>query len=79
MKIHLPNSAWIGNIDRFISSFDTSDESILEITSHKKWISVHPVVSCMIAGLVLFMKKQGKKISFKKMEARSKHYFKRIV
>lgn len=78
MKIHLPNSVWIGNIDPFIKSFDTTDESILEITSHKKWISVHPVVLCMIVGLGLFMKEHKAKINFEQMEATSKHYFQRM-
>ncbi len=78
MKIHLPNSAWIGNIDPFIRSFDTSNDGILEITSHKKWVSVHPVVLCMIAALGLFMRKKGAKVNFEQMEATSKHYLERI-
>lgn len=78
MKIHLPNSVWIGNIDPFLRSFDTSNEHLLEITSHKKWVSVHPVVLCMISALGLFMREHGAKISFKKMEATSKHYFHRM-
>ena len=55
MKIHLSNSVWIGNIDPFIHSFDTGNDKVLEITSHKKWVSVHPVVLCMIIGLGLFI------------------------
>jgi anti-sigma regulatory factor (Ser/Thr protein kinase) len=78
MKIHLSNSIWIGNIDPFIRSFDTTNEQVLEITSHKKWVSVHPVVLCMISALGLFMREKGAKISFKKMEATSKHYFHRM-
>jgi len=78
MKIHLSNSIWIGNIDPFIRSFDITNEKILEITSHKKWVSVHPVVLCMISALGLFMIKKGDKINFEKMEAKSKHYFDRM-
>lgn len=78
MKIHIPNTVWIGNIDPFIRSFNTDDEKILEITSHKKWIYVHPVVLCMIAALGLFAKKQDAVLSFEKMEAKSKHYFERM-
>ena len=78
MKIHLSNSIWIGNIDPFIRSFDTNNEKVLEITSHEKWVSVHPVVLCMISALGLFMKKNGAKINFKKMEATSRHYFQRM-
>jgi len=72
------NSVWIGNIDPFIRSFDISNEHILEITSHKKWVSVHPVVLCMISALGLFMREHGAKINFEKMEATSKHYFHRM-
>jgi anti-sigma regulatory factor (Ser/Thr protein kinase) len=78
MKIHLPNTAWIGNIDPFLKSFDTKNESVLEITSHKKWVSVHPVVLCIITALGLFMRKNGSTIHFEKMEARSRHYFHRM-
>jgi mannose/fructose/N-acetylgalactosamine-specific phosphotransferase system component IID len=53
MEINLPNSAWIGNIDPFLKSFKTKKENELIITSHEKWISVHPVVLAMIAGLGL--------------------------
>ena len=78
MKIHIPNSVWLGNIDPFVRSFDSSDENALEITSHKKWVSVHPVVLCMIASLGLFIRKRNAKLSFAKMEAKSKHYFERM-
>lgn len=81
MKIHIPNSAWLGNIDPFIKSLDTSDDTILKVTSHKKWVSVHPVVLCMIAacGLEIRRKNQSKKpIEFEVMEAKSKHYFERM-
>ena len=78
MKIHLPNSVWIGNIDQFIRSFDPKNKKILEITSHKKWVSVHPVVLCMLGALGLFMKKEKAQINFQKMEATSKHYFERL-
>jgi len=78
MKIHLSNSVWIGNIDPFIHSFDTGNDKVLEITSHKKWVSVHPVVLCMIIGLGLFIRRNQAELNFKKMEATSKHYFERM-
>lgn len=78
MKIHLSNSIWVGNIDPFIRSFSTDNEEIFEITSHKKWVSVHPVVLCMISALGLFMRQKGAEINFEKMEATSKHYFHRM-
>ncbi len=78
MKIHLPNSVWIGNIDPFIRSFDTTNKNVLEVTSHKKWVSVHPVVLCMITALGLFARKNRAELNFEKMEAKSKHYFERM-
>ncbi len=78
MKIYIPNTVWIGNIDPFIRSFDTSNDKILEITSHKRWVYVHPVVLCMITALGLFIRKRNAMLSFEKMEATSKHYFERM-
>jgi len=76
VRIHLPNSAFLGNIDSFLRSFDPSLPDELIITSNNKWVSVHPMVIAMVAAL-------GKDISPDKIkveafEARSKHYFERI-
>lgn len=76
MRLHLPNSAFLGNIDPFFRSFDSSNPHKLEITANKKWISVHPVVISLVAALGLKVGKSN--ISCEKMEATSKHYFERI-
>jgi len=76
MKIYLPNSAFLGNIDPFLRSFDAFHPERLEITANKKWISVHPVVLCMIAALGSTVDK--KKITCEPLEAKSKHYFERM-
>lgn len=76
MQIHLPNSAFLGNIDPFLGSFDTNNPETLEITSHEKWISIHPVVLAMIAALGLNLRSNN--ISFSKLEAKSKHYLERM-
>ncbi|MBU0456861.1 MAG: ATP-binding protein [Nanoarchaeota archaeon] len=76
MKIHLPNSAFLGNIDPFFRAFDCSHPHKLEITANKKWISVHPVVLSMVAALGLKIGKSN--IDCEKMEAASKHYFERM-
>ncbi len=78
MKIHLPNSAWIGNIDPFLRSFDTSDKSRLDITSHHDWVSVHPCVLCMLVSLGMYVRNSGGALNFQKMTATSKHYLQRI-
>ncbi|MFC1485078.1 hypothetical protein ACFL5N_01340 [bacterium] len=72
MKIHIPNSAFLGNIDTFLKSFDPSNPNKLEITVNKKWFSVHPVVLSIIAALGL--KVNHPNIKCEKIEARSKHY-----
>lgn len=77
MKIHLPNSAFLGNIDPFIRGFDTSSPSSLEITANDKWISVHPFVLSMIAALGLTIR-NPKNIHCEKFAARSKHYLVRM-
>lgn len=76
MKIHIPNSAWLGNIDPFLRSFDTSKPGKLEITAHKQWISIHPLVLAMVAALGLSCKPEN--ITCEHMEAKSKHYLKRM-
>lgn len=76
MKVHLPNSAFLGNIDPFLQSFDPSSPHSLKITANNKWISVHPIVLSMIAALGLAVK--PKNISCAKFEAKSKHYFVRM-
>ncbi len=55
MKIHIPNSAFLGNIDPFLKGFDPSSPDFLEITANEKWISAHPVVLSMIGALGLAM------------------------
>jgi anti-sigma regulatory factor (Ser/Thr protein kinase) len=81
MKLNLPNSAFLGNIDAFLKSIDRSDPDILEITSNPKWVSVHPVVLCMVASLgleVVDKNKVSKPVKCRIFTARSKHYFKRM-
>jgi len=74
MKIHLPNSAFLGNIDPFLNSFNTRSSEALQITANKKWISVHPVVLSLVAALGLTVKKTN----IEKLEAASKHYLQRM-
>ena len=76
MKIHLPNSAFLGNIDPFFRNFDPKDSTELHITSNKNWVSVHPLVLSMIAALGSSVSPQ--KVQFEIIEAKSKHYFERM-
>ncbi|NIA02288.1 MAG: hypothetical protein GWP15_02810 [Nitrospirae bacterium] len=76
MKIHIPNSVWLGNIDPFLRGFDPSLPNELEITFNKKWMSIHPMVLSMIAALGLQV--DSSKIQCEKLEATSKHYLERM-
>lgn len=76
MKIHIPNSVWLGNIDPFLKGFDPKNPDRLEITFNKKWMSIHPMVLSMIAALGI--KTNSSKIKCETPEARSKHYLKRM-
>lgn len=76
MRIHIPNSVWLGNIDPFIRGFDPNKPTELKITFNKKWMSVHPMVLSMLGALGLKVK--SSKIDCEKMEAKSKHYLERM-
>ncbi len=76
MKVHLPNSAFLGNIDSFLRSFDPNEPHNLRITANKKWISVHPMVLTMVAALGQSVSSEN--LAFEVLEAKSKHYFERM-
>ena len=77
MLVHLPNSAFLGNIDFFLRNLDlTSSPGSLKITANEKWISIHPVVLSLVASLGL---KVGKgKIGCEELTAASKNYIVRM-
>lgn len=76
MKIHLPNSAFIGNIDPFLRGLNSAESRKLEITANKNWISVHPVVLSMVAALGLPL--EPDKIICDTLTAKSAHYLQRM-
>lgn len=81
MKIHIPNSAFLGNINAFLKSADFSDKNLLEITANEKWLSVHPMVLCMIAALGKEIRSNSideLPIRCERFTAKSKHYFHRM-
>lgn len=76
MKCYISNSVFIGNVDPFIRSFDFRNPSILEITTHDKWMSVHPVALAMIAALGMTVPKGN--VRFDSINAASGHYLQRM-
>lgn len=49
MKIHLPNSAHLQNLQGFLSRWWADDPTRLEFSMHERWVSVHPAVLSMTA------------------------------
>ncbi|MFA5997773.1 MAG: ATP-binding protein [Candidatus Paceibacterota bacterium] len=80
MKVHLPNSAFLGNINAFLKTIDTSNPEFLQITSNNKWISVHPVVLCIVASLGIEARSRNSDspVRCERFTATSKHYFERM-
>jgi anti-sigma regulatory factor (Ser/Thr protein kinase) len=76
MKCHIANSVFIGNVDPFLAGFDTSDKTSLMVTTHDRWMSVHPVVLAMIAAKGLTLPKGS--VGFDSITATSSGYFERM-
>lgn len=76
MEIHIPNSAFLGNLDPFLNGFNPQETEQLTITANKKWISIHPFVLSMIAALGLTV--DSSRIHCEALEAKSKHYLERM-
>ncbi|MFA6427570.1 MAG: ATP-binding protein [Candidatus Magasanikbacteria bacterium] len=76
MKVHIPNSAFLGNINNFLSTLDLRGVDTLEITTNPKWLSVHPAVISMIASLGKSV--DQKKIVCDEIMASSGHYLERM-
>lgn len=76
MKVYLPNSAYLGNIDGFLRHFDTTVPGKLEITTHDKWINVHPAVLALVASLG--MKVGSENVRIDDVTASSGHYLERM-
>lgn len=76
MQIHLPNSAFLGNIDSFLRGFHPASPESLQITSNPNWVSVHPVVLTMLAALGAKIKPQD--IVIDHFNPKSKNYFERM-
>jgi anti-sigma regulatory factor (Ser/Thr protein kinase) len=78
MKIHIPNSAFLGNIESFTKNFDPNDGSVLEISSNQNWISVHPIVISMAIAIAEEIKLNNGTIKCAPFNAKSRPYLLRI-
>ncbi|MFA5945820.1 MAG: ATP-binding protein [Patescibacteria group bacterium] len=76
MKIHLPNSAFLGTFDAFLKKCDFSNPQELFITAHPSWISIHPAIIAMMAALSATVQKQN--IHTAPFTAASAHHLERM-
>lgn len=63
MKIEIPYSSWLGNLEGVIKKIDTNDSTKLEIIFDEKWISLHPLVFTIIASVGINVINNGGTIS----------------
>lgn len=59
MKVFLSNQGNLRNFKSFTKSLDLSNPDKLEISTHSKWVTVHPANLVLVAALAI---KIGKKI-----------------
>ena len=76
MEVHIPNSAFLGNINGFLSTLKLDNPDFLKITANPKWISVHPLILCIIG--ILGKNIPADKITCELIAAPSGHYLKRM-
>lgn len=53
MKVHFSNQGNLRNFQSFIETLDFNDAEMLEITTHDKWVTVHPANLVLAAALAL--------------------------
>ena len=74
MKVEIPNSAFLGNINHFLHGIEMSDPEVLEIGANPKWFSVHPVVLAILGSLGL----RAQTVKMDALQSKSRHYLQRM-
>jgi anti-sigma regulatory factor (Ser/Thr protein kinase) len=59
MRIHLPNSAHLQNIEGFIRAYDSNGANRLDVSSHERYIHAHPFALAMTACAGAVAKHKG--------------------
>lgn len=62
MNVYLSNQGNLRNLQSFINSLDFTDPKKLEITTHDKWVSVHPANLVLAASLAIQVGKSNSEI-----------------
>lgn len=78
MKIHIPNSAFLGNIESFTNHFDPEEDGTLKVTSNQNWISVHPLVISMAIALAEEIRLKNGNIESDSFNAKSRPWLLRM-
>jgi len=76
MKLFMPNSAFLGNFEAFVRSFEPEPTDRFELSSNPSWISVHPAVLTMVAALA--QQVGTAHVECEPFEAKSSAYFERM-
>jgi anti-sigma regulatory factor (Ser/Thr protein kinase) len=78
MKVHLPNSAGLQNIQGFLKRCSADDPSQLEFSMHDRWVAVHPAVLAMAACAAALVHYNGGTVSGKAEQIGSLPYLIRM-
>lgn len=76
MKVHISYGDYLRNFESFLGNFDSSNQGRLQITTHEKWVNVHPVILTIIAALGKAV--DPDKITIGDITAKSGHYLDRM-
>lgn len=62
MRIHFSNQGNLRNFRSFVESLDFSDPGTLEVTTHDKWVTVHPANLVLAAALAIQVGKDNTRV-----------------
>jgi anti-sigma regulatory factor (Ser/Thr protein kinase) len=77
MRIRVPNSAFLGNIEAFVRGLDTTPGG-LEVTLNERWVAVHPLVLAMVGVAGARARRLGQDVRVAATPARSLPYLIRM-
>jgi anti-sigma regulatory factor (Ser/Thr protein kinase) len=62
MKVHFTNQGNLRNFQRFVESLDFSEPETLDISTHQKWVTVHPINLALAGALAIEVGKERTRI-----------------
>jgi anti-sigma regulatory factor (Ser/Thr protein kinase) len=77
MRIYVPNSAFLGNIEAFVQRLEPTSGD-LEVTLNERWVAVHPMVLAMVAAAGAKARRDGATVQIAETPARSLPYLIRM-